>query len=220
VPWPLGGEHALVLARPHAIVHALPAPFVLWMLARRGAVLAFAPWASAHAQTGRRPRVDLRLPRPRARNRHRMAADPGPVGQRPFRQSLLALYHQGHFWLAMCDFQRAAVPAPALGRALAWLLSLVDGASTRVVSASAPWRGRRAPVRHAARDHAIAVLLLNLRQLTSELGRLWLMLGAAWFFFLRGTPCTERLARSGGSLGSLTAMCGLCCSSCIVLSGR
>jgi cell division protein FtsW (lipid II flippase) len=29
------------------------------------------------------------------------------------------------------------------------------------------------------------------------------MAGAAWFFFLRGTPLTERLARSGNSFGSL-----------------
>ena len=29
------------------------------------------------------------------------------------------------------------------------------------------------------------------------------MIGAAWFFFLRGTPLTERLARSGNSLVSL-----------------
>ena len=45
--------------------------------------------------------------------------------------------------------------------------------------------------------------MLNLRQLTSELGRLWLIVGAAWFFFLRGTPLAERLARSGSSLVSL-----------------
>src|SRR5262249_30755307 len=49
---------------------------------------------------------------------------------------------------------------------------------------------------------AIGALLLNVRQLTSELGRLWLVVGAAWFFFLRGTPLTERLARPGNSLGA------------------
>jgi hypothetical protein len=47
------------------------------------------------------------------------------------------------------------------------------------------------------------VLLMNLRQLTSEIGRLWLIVGAAWFFYLRGTPLAERFARSGSSLGSL-----------------
>ena len=49
----------------------------------------------------------------------------------------------------------------------------------------------------------VGSLLLNVRQLTSELGRLWLIVGAAWFFFLRGTPLTERLAPSGNSIGSL-----------------
>ena len=49
----------------------------------------------------------------------------------------------------------------------------------------------------------MAAVLLNVRQLTSEIGRLWLIVGAAWFFFLRGTPFTERLARSGDSLVSL-----------------
>src|SRR5690242_18572132 len=49
----------------------------------------------------------------------------------------------------------------------------------------------------------IAALLLNVRQLTSEIGKLWLIVGAAWFFFLRGTPLTERFAQSGSSIGSL-----------------
>ena len=44
---------------------------------------------------------------------------------------------------------------------------------------------------------------MNLRQLTSEIGRLWLIVGGAWFFYLRGTPLAERFARNGGSLGSL-----------------
>jgi hypothetical protein len=50
---------------------------------------------------------------------------------------------------------------------------------------------------------AIGALLSNLRQVTSEIGRLWLMLGSAWFFFMRGTPFAERLARTGSSTGSL-----------------
>ena len=62
-------------------------------------------------------------------------------------------------------------------------------------------RGARAARRRSRRRWRLAsVALANMRQLTSELGRLWLIVGAAWFFFLRGTPLTERLARSGGSL--------------------
>src|SRR4030095_10743699 len=49
----------------------------------------------------------------------------------------------------------------------------------------------------------VGILLTNIRQLTSELGRVWLIVGAAWFFFLRGAPLAERIARSGSSLFSL-----------------
>jgi hypothetical protein len=49
----------------------------------------------------------------------------------------------------------------------------------------------------------VGFLLANIRQLTSELGRVWLIVGASWFFFLRGTPLAERLARSDRSLVSL-----------------
>ena len=35
------------------------------------------------------------------------------------------------------------------------------------------------------------------------MGRVWLIVGAAWFFFLRGTPFAERLAKSGNTLVSL-----------------
>jgi cell division protein FtsW (lipid II flippase) len=50
---------------------------------------------------------------------------------------------------------------------------------------------------------AVGFLLTNIRQFTSELGRVWLIVGAAWFFFLRGTPLAERMARRGSSLLSL-----------------
>jgi len=49
----------------------------------------------------------------------------------------------------------------------------------------------------------VGFLLTNIRQLTSEIGRLWLIVGAAWFFFLRGTPLAERMARSDRSFFSL-----------------
>jgi cell division protein FtsW (lipid II flippase) len=52
---------------------------------------------------------------------------------------------------------------------------------------------------------AVAVLglaLSNLRQVTSEMGRVWLIVGAAWFCFMRGGPLAERLSRSGGTAAS------------------
>jgi cell division protein FtsW (lipid II flippase) len=46
----------------------------------------------------------------------------------------------------------------------------------------------------AAAVLALGLGLSNLRQLTSELGRVWLVVGAAWFFFLRAGPLAERMA--------------------------
>jgi len=49
----------------------------------------------------------------------------------------------------------------------------------------------------------VGALLANTPQLTSEVGRMWLIVGAAWFFFLRGDPLAKRLATSGASVVSL-----------------
>ena len=63
----------------------------------------------------------------------------------------------------------------------------------------------------AAAVVAFGLGLSNLRQLTSELGRLWLIVGAAWFFFLRAGPLTERLAqRRLGRRARSGAMRGRC----------
>jgi cell division protein FtsW (lipid II flippase) len=205
VPWPLGGEHTLTLARPTPSFDALPAAFILWMLAAALCVLALAPWMRRVAHNG--PQAPASI-----------FGYPGLVlatgigwlllldlsANGHFGNRYLALYHQGHFWLAMCTFSVLLFLRQPLGRALAWLLSLVDGASTRVAERLGALGAAVVLLSSTLLvTLAIAVLLLNLRQLTSELGRLWLMLGAAWFFFLRGTPLTERLARSGSSLGSL-----------------
>ena len=121
-----------------------------------------------------------------------------------FGNRYLALYHQGHLWLAMMALSVIVVLRPSIGRALAWALAMVDGVSTAA--------GRRlgtlaSALVLAAIAAALAIafgaLLSNLRQLTSEIGRLWLMVGAGWFFFMRGTPLAERMARSGGTLASL-----------------
>jgi cell division protein FtsW (lipid II flippase) len=54
----------------------------------------------------------------------------------------------------------------------------------------------------------VGATLGNVPQITSELGRLWLIVGASWFFFLRGDPLLRRLAASGGSLVSLVRYVG------------
>ena len=44
----------------------------------------------------------------------------------------LALYHHGHLWLAMLVFTVLAFLRPTLGRALAWLLSVIDELGGRI----------------------------------------------------------------------------------------
>jgi len=121
-----------------------------------------------------------------------------------FSNRYLALYHQGHLWLGLLAFCIVAFVRQPIGRALSWTLSLLDGVASSVGRRIGGVGGAALLVLlMLALVAVIGVLLLNVRQLTSELARLWLIVGAAWFFFLRGTPFTERLARSGNSVGSL-----------------
>ena len=116
----------------------------------------------------------------------------------------LALYHQGHLWLAMTVLCVVAMLRQPIGRALAWTLSMIDGIASGIGARIGAVASAVALVALAvAVSVAFGTLLSNMRQLTSELGRLWLIGGAAWFFFMRGTPLAERLARSGNSIGSL-----------------
>ena len=107
-----------------------------------------------------------------------------------------------------------------LSRGLGWLLSI--GGETRAPrGASARRRAARVRPRcwrPLAALTAFGLALSNLRQLTSELGRVWLIVGAAWFFFLRAGPLAERLARARPAAASRSgATSGRCCSSSRVL---
>jgi cell division protein FtsW (lipid II flippase) len=104
----------------------------------------------------------------------------------------------------MLIFILAAFIRQPLGRSIAWCLSVIDGAASRVGKRLGGLGSAALLVCFALLlNAAVAAVLLNVRQLTSEIGRMWLIVGGAWFFFLRGTPFTERLARSGDSLASL-----------------
>jgi cell division protein FtsW (lipid II flippase) len=205
VPWPLAGEHLFVPAREAVAPSAAPAPFV-WMLLAAAAVVMVSSFGLRNA---------LRVTPQTAASR---IGYPGFViatgvgfllvldlsANASFGNRYLALYHQGHLWLALLALSVIVFLRQPLGRLLAWTLAMVDG-----LASSAARRLGAGPgvaillVVMVVLSGAFGALLSNLRQVTSELGRLWLMVGSAWFFFMRGTPFAERLARSGSSLGSL-----------------
>jgi cell division protein FtsW (lipid II flippase) len=63
------------------------------------------------------------------------------------------------------------------------------------------------------------VLLTGIRQVTSEIGRIWLIVGVAWFFFLRGAPIAGRVARARGRLVSLVRYAWPLAFVAVVLAG-
>ncbi|WP_119157748.1 FtsW/RodA/SpoVE family cell cycle protein [Caldimonas tepidiphila] len=206
VPWPLAGDRVFHPARPQEAWLALPAGPVLAMLG--GALLLF-------VLALRRPRVAAApLPQvPASRLGYPglvltsgigwvLLLDLSAHGHPANRY--LALYHQGHLWLGMLVLSVLVLLRQPLGRALAWSLSVLDELAGLVARR---FGGRRGQVLLLflvlAGVLVAATVLSNLRQLTSELGRLWLIVGAAWFFFLRGGPLAERLANAPGTVGSL-----------------
>ncbi|MEP6678068.1 MAG: FtsW/RodA/SpoVE family cell cycle protein [Betaproteobacteria bacterium] len=204
VPWPLDSAHAFVPARD-ATWLAMPAQFVLWTFAAAVVALLSAPWLARPLATGvQQPAsvfgypglvfatgIGWLLMLDLSSNGH--------AGNR-----YLALYHQGHLWLALSAVTIVAFVRVPLGRGLSWSLSLA-GALVHRGARRVGGMGSNAFLIACmlALVGAIGALLLNMRQITSEIGKLWLIVGAAWFFFLRGTPLTERFAQRGSSIGSL-----------------
>ena len=203
VPWPFAGRHSFVLGRESASFVSMPAPYVLALLAAALCVLFVSPWMRTTTRA-QRPASVFVLPG------FVLATGIGFVvlldlsANGHFANRYLALYHEGHLWLALLAFSIAGSIRQPLGRAVAWTLALVDGVATRVTASFGSIVGGTLLLACVLAFTAVlATALANLRQLTSELGRLWLIVGAAWFFFLRGTPLTQRLAQSGNSLTSL-----------------
>ena len=207
VPWPLGGARDFMPARATAAWNSAPAVFVLALagaaivlllvaLARRERTARAAPVAQAMSSRlgypglvlatglGALILLDLSLA--------------GHAGNR-----YLALYHQGHLWLAMLVLSVAVFARRWLARALAALLSVGGETLQRASRRFGRFGiGVLLVVATTAAVLGVALALANLRQLTSELGRVWLIAGAAWFFFLRAGPLTERLARDGKAAAS------------------
>jgi cell division protein FtsW (lipid II flippase) len=206
VPWPLSGGHDFVLARDDASWHTPPATFVI-VLAAIAVVIAIVALARGPATQRAAP---LRAMSSRVGYAGFVVAsgvgwllllDLSLTGH--FGNRYLALYHQGHLWLAMLALSVLVFVRAPLARAFAWLLSVVGEAMQRASRRVGKLGGGMLlVVATLAAVVAFGVVLANRRQLTSELGRIWLIVGAAWFFFLRAGPLTERLAKSGRAIFS------------------
>jgi cell division protein FtsW (lipid II flippase) len=205
VPWPLSPDRALVLGRADARWDAMPAGFVVALIAIASVLLAISPWVAKPSSSVRQS-LATRFGYPgfvaATGIGWLLLIDLSANG--PQANRYLALYHHGHLWLAMLVLTSVAFARPALGRAFATALAVLDEVSERIGRMLGPLL---APAVLAALVIAIVgatgVLLTGVRQLTSELGRVWLIAGVAWFFFLRGAPVAEHLARSGSVVASL-----------------
>ncbi len=205
VPWPLSHNRALDLGRVGASWDAMPAPYVIALVAAAIVLLAMSPWLGKRVAPVKQT-LASRVGYPgfvvATGIGWLLLIDLSANGHPGDRY--LALYHHGHLWLALLALTVVAFVRPSLGRALAWLLSVVDELAGRVGRLVGPLL---APAIFVALVLAIvgvtAALLSGIRQLTSEIGRVWLIVGVAWFFFLRGAPVAERLARSGHLVVSL-----------------
>jgi cell division protein FtsW (lipid II flippase) len=208
VPRPLGGHEGFL---PAGIEGALPGPPSTWVLGVAGVGLVLLVFAGVR-RLGKGPHVVPVALAPSSR-----IGFPGLVVATGLGALLLldlsargtpsnrylALYHQSHLWLGLTLFSMLLFLRRPFGRALAWTLAFAGEAGGRVA--------RRVGASGAAllligtsllAIAAFALVLANKRQFTSEVGRIWLIVGAAWFFFLRGGPLAERLAQSRGTLAS------------------
>jgi len=205
VPWPIAGEHLFVPARESTAIPSLPASFVTTLLGAALVALVVGFLCRRALQGGAQT----------AASRVGYAGFVAATGigflllldlsaNASYTNRYLALYHQGHLWLAMLTLSVVVFLRQPIGRALAWTLSMLDGVASGIGQRLGSLGSTVLMLALAAAlSVSLGLALANLRQLTSEVGRLWLMIGTAWFFFMRGTPFAERLATSGSSLASL-----------------
>ena len=205
VPWPFSGTRSFELARLGAAWWSPPAAFVIVLAGAAMGLLLFSR-ARRHGAVPAAQAMSSRL------------GYPGLVcatglgwlllldlsARAHMGNRYLALYHQGHLWLAMTVLCVMLFLRQPLARGLAWMLS-VAGETIRHLQQrlGVHWAGVAMVAATAALVVASGLALANTRQLTSELGRLWVIVGGAWFFFLRGDPLAERLAQSGRAGASM-----------------
>ncbi|MEP7085360.1 MAG: FtsW/RodA/SpoVE family cell cycle protein, partial [Betaproteobacteria bacterium] len=205
VPWPLGVDRAFEPARVSGAFAAAPAPFVLALLGAAMLLIIASAWLQKGLPSGPQT-IASRIGYPglivATGLGWLLLLDLSANGN--YSNRYLALYHQGHLWLGMLTLTVAAFLRQPIGRGLCWTLAIVDALAGTI-------RRRAGAIATSAVVIALIVglvgavgaLLANMPQLSSEVGRLWLVVGAAWFFFLRGDPLAERLATGGTPLRSL-----------------
>jgi cell division protein FtsW (lipid II flippase) len=201
IAWPLAGTQGFEPARAGPGWSQPPAPFVWWLAAGAAVAWIVALLGPSRGAQGRPVQaMSSRLGYPGLVLATGLGAllllDLSAQGHPGNRY--LALYHQGHLWLGMLVFSLMLFLRQSISRALGFGLSLLGEAARGVTAAL----GRPAALVGLILVALTGVLafglaLSSMRQLTSELGRVWLIVGAAWFFFLRASPLAERLARAG-----------------------
>src|SRR5206468_9725656 len=186
VPWPFAT--GFTLGREGEWWFTAPAPFVAWLMVASIVVLIASPslrkWLPSTPQT-----LSSRIGYPGfvllTGIGFLLLLDLSANGYAGNRY--LALYHQGHLWLGMLVFSIVVFLRQPLGRALAWCMSIMDATAHAMRRRFGATRSAFAcMLATVAIVGIVGLFLTNMRQLTSELGRVWLITGAAWFFFLRG----------------------------------
>jgi cell division protein FtsW (lipid II flippase) len=205
VPWPFAADRSFDPGRLEARWDAMPARFVIALLAASALFAALALWRKGAALPVRETAAS-RIGYPGFVVATGVGwlllldlSANGPPGNR-----YLALYHHGHLWLAMLALSVLVFARRSIARATAVSLAIADELGGRIARLIGPGLAAAALVALvAALVGATGALLSGVRQFTSELGRVWLIVGVAWFFFLRGAPSAERIARRGPLLASL-----------------
>jgi cell division protein FtsW (lipid II flippase) len=202
VPWPFAT--GFEPGRASASLTAAPAPFVLALLGAAIVVLVASLWWQK-----RMPSVPQTLASRIGYPGLVVATGLGWLllldlsANGHFSNRYLALYHQGHLWLGMLVLTVIAFLRPGIGRALGWTLSMIDALMGYLRRSLGSLLMTAVAVMLIAGAVAAVGVLANRQQISSEMARLCLIIGVAWFFFLRGGPLAQRLAHSGGSLVSL-----------------
>ncbi|HEV8691144.1 MAG TPA: FtsW/RodA/SpoVE family cell cycle protein [Ideonella sp.] len=202
IPWPLVGARGFLPARPEVALWTPPALFIWWMAGLAGMALLWgliglvrsgSPTRAPQAMSSRVGYAGLVLATGIGWLVLLDLSANGHPGNR-----YLALYHQGHLWLGMLVFSLLLFLRQPLSRTLGSALSIA-GEAARGLARELGTAGALVLLGLVALAGVLALglVLSSMRQLTSELGRIWLIVGASWFFFLRASPLAERMARAG-----------------------